>query len=330
MTRLLALMVGAVLAASIATQAQAELIRLRYGESYSTLRSIFSLPIIVAEREGFFRREGLDFQIIVPQPGGSDKMIESLHDGTFDITHVPTPYLIRRALAGSDAVAIAGEFNNAIYSLIAKPGIKNFADLKGKRIGFADKDGTITLSMRKLLALHGLKEGDYDVKLVEGTPSRFNCLKQGDCDAVPLGQPHDVAAQAEGFTLLGRSTEAMPTILYTVTAVRRSWADANKETVVRYVRALRAAFQFVRDPGKRDAVAAIVAESNGMSRTTAEAVLAMFFEPERGVLPREGEIDMAGLANVIAIMAERGEISAPLPAPEKFVDRQYLQAAGVK
>jgi ABC-type nitrate/sulfonate/bicarbonate transport system substrate-binding protein len=313
-----------------AAQAQAEPIKLRYGESHSTLRSIFSLPIMVAQRQGFFRREGLDFQMIVPQPGGSDNMIKALHDGTFDITHVPTPYLIRRVLAGSDAVIIAAEFNNAIYSLIAKPGIKSFADLKGKRIGFADKDGTITLSMRKLLAMHGLKVDDYAETLVEGTPSRFTCLKEGECDAVPLGQPHDVTAQAEGFTLLGRSTEAMPAILYTVTAVRRSWAEANKEAVIRYVRALRAAFQFIRDPAKRGEVIDIVAEMSVMSKTAAAAVLSLYFEPERGVLPLEGEIDMSSLANVIALMAARGEISGPLPAPETFVDRQYLHAAGVK
>jgi NitT/TauT family transport system substrate-binding protein len=319
-----------VLAAVLATQASAETLTLRYGQSYSTLRSIFALPIVVAQNQGFFRREGLDFQVVVPLPGGSDKMIDALHDGTVDITHVATPFLIRKVLAGSDAVAIAAEFNNPIYSLIAKPGIKSFTDLKGKRIGFADQGGSISASMRKLLALHGLKDGDYDIKVIEGTPARANCLKQGDCDAVPLGQPQDVAAQAEGFTLLGLSTEASPALVYTVTAVRRSWAEANAEALRRYVRGLRAAFAFIRDPAKRNDVAAIIAESNGVSPPVAAKVLALYFEPERGVLPRQGEIDMAGLAQVIAMMAQSGQIAAPLPAPEQFVDRQYLQAIGVQ
>ena len=42
------------------------------------MRSIFSLPVSVAEREGFFRREGLDFSVVIPIPGGSDKMIDAL------------------------------------------------------------------------------------------------------------------------------------------------------------------------------------------------------------------------------------------------------------
>lgn len=123
------------------------------------MRSIFSLPVSVGDREGFFRREGLNFKVVVPLPGGADKMIDALHDDTCDATHVATPFLIRAALAGSDAVAVAAEFNNPIYSLVAKPEIKSFADLKGKLLGLADEAGSISISTRKLLALHGLREG---------------------------------------------------------------------------------------------------------------------------------------------------------------------------
>ena len=104
-----------------ATAACAQPIVLRYGQSLSAQRSIFSLPVTVAEREGLFRREGLDFRVVIPQPGGADLMIAALHDDTVDVTHVATPFLVRAALAGSDAVAIVAEFNNPIYSLVARP-----------------------------------------------------------------------------------------------------------------------------------------------------------------------------------------------------------------
>src|SRR6201993_3994111 len=183
--------------------ATAQTVNLRYGQAYSAMRSIFSLPISVGDREGFFRREGLNFRVVVPIPGGSDKMIDALYDDTADITHVATAFLIKSALAGSDPVAIAAEFNNPIYSLIAKPEIKSFADLKGKLVGLADEAGTITISTRKVLALHGLRAGDFQVKIIEGTPARSTCLKRGDCAAVPLGQPQDLLAVNEGYRLLG-------------------------------------------------------------------------------------------------------------------------------
>jgi len=313
-----------------ARDAAAQTVNLRYGQAYSAMRSIFSLPVSVADREGFFRREGLNFHVVVPIPGGSDKMIDALYDDTADVTHIATPFLIRSALAGTDAVAIAAEFNNPIYSLVAKPEIKSFAELRGKLVGLADEAGSITISTRKLLALHGIREGDFQVKIIEGTPARFTCLRRGDCAAVPLGQPQDFLALSEGYRLLGLSTEAVPEFLYTVTAVRRSWAETHKDALVRYVRGLGSAFKFIRDPAKRNTVAKTIVETTGSSAAVAEQTLKLFFEPDRKVFPKQGEIDIKGLAQVIAFMEEAGNIKAPLPAAERFVDLQYLRAAGMQ
>src|SRR6266540_1021235 len=176
--------IAALLCFCACESASGQAIPLRYGQAYSALRSIFALPLLVAEREGYFVREGLDFSML-PVPGGGERLIAALHDGTADISHVATPFLIRAALAGSDAVAIAAEFNNPIYSLVAKPEIKSFADLKGKLLGLADEAGSISISTRKLLALHGLGAGDFRVRVIEGTPGRFTCLTRGECMAVP-------------------------------------------------------------------------------------------------------------------------------------------------
>ena len=310
----------------VATQS----IPLRYAQAYSAMRSIFSLPVSIADREGLFRREGLNFRVVVPLPGGADRMLDSLHDDTADVTHIATAFLIRAVLNGSDAVAIAGEFNNPIYSLIAKPEIKNIVDLKGRLIGLADEAGTITISTRKLLQKHGLTEGDFRVKIIEGTPARFTCLRRADCEAVPLGQPQDLLALNEGYRLLGLSTEVVPDFLYTVTAVRRPWAEKHKDALVRYVRALGEAFKFIRDPSKRERVISTIVQTTGSTEAIAKQTLALFFEPERGVLPKQAEINLKGLEQVIAFMGEAGNLKPPLPPAERFVELQYLHAAGVK
>jgi ABC-type nitrate/sulfonate/bicarbonate transport system substrate-binding protein len=310
--------------------AEAQTLRLRYGQAYSSAHSIFSLPVSVAEREGLFIREGLDVQVLVPIPGGSDKMIAALHDEWVDVTHVATPFLIRAALAGSDAVAITAEFKNPLYSLIAKSEINTFADLKGKLVGLADEAGSISISIRKLLAAHGLHSADFGVKVVEGTPARWACLRRGECDAVALGQPQDLQAIEQGYRRLGFSNEAMPDYLYTVTAVRRSWAEAHKLEVVRYVRAMASAFRFIRDAKNRERVIKIIAETTGSSETIAAQTLSLFLEPDRGVLPEHAEIDLKGLEQAIAMMEEAGTLKAPLPQAERFVDLQYLRAAGAQ
>jgi ABC-type nitrate/sulfonate/bicarbonate transport system substrate-binding protein len=308
----------------------AEPLHLRYGQAFSAARSIFSLPVAIAKNEGFFAGAGLDVEFLQPIPGGADHQITALHNDSVDVTHVATPFLIRAALGGSDAVAIAAEFNNPIYSVIAKPEITTIAGLKGKIVGLADEYGTISLSTRKLFALRGLQRGEFGARVIEGTSGRWGCLRRGDCDAVVLGQPQDLTAIEQGYRLIGSTTDAVPELLYTVTAVRRSWAQANQEAMVRYVRALAASFKFIRDGANRDRVIRTVMQSTNSSEKIARETLALFFEPERGVLPRQGEIELKGLEQVIAMLGEAGAVKAPLPSPERFVDLQYLRAAGVQ
>lgn len=329
MLRWLAL-AAALLCLRLEPSAAAELVKLRYGQAYSAVHTIFALPVAVAQSEGLFRREGIDFQLVIPIPGGSDKMIAALHDDTVDVTHVATPFLVRAALAGSDGVAIAAEFNSPVYSLVAQPQIARFSDLRGKLIGMADEGGTISFSIRKLLARHGLSAGDFRTKVIEGTPARLSCLQRGECAAVPLGQPDDFTAAAKGYRVLGSSTEAMPDFVYTVTAARKSWAEANKDAVTRYVRALASAFEFIHDPANRAAVVRITMTLTGCSEASARATLALYLDPDRNVLPRRGELSLDGLGRVISFMAETGAIKGQLPSPGNFVDLRYLQAAGIK
>jgi ABC-type nitrate/sulfonate/bicarbonate transport system substrate-binding protein len=329
MSVLLRVLVAALVCTGLVCPASAQRVTLRYGQAFSALRSIFALPILVAEREGYFAREGLDF-VTVPIPGGGEKLIEALHDGTADVSHVATPFLIQAALKGSDAVAFVAEFNNPIYSLIARPEIKSYADLKGKMLGVAAETGSITVSIRKLLAMKGLQPPDYQAKFVDGTPERLSCLTAGDCVAVPLGQPQDFVAMRQGYRLLGLSTEAVPEFVYTVTAVRRSWAEANKPAIIGYTRALAAAFKFIRDPTRRNDVVRTIVETTGFPEANAKLTLALYFDPERKVLPQHGEIDMKGMATAIEFMGAAGILKPPLPAPERFVDLQYLRAAGVE
>lgn len=309
--------------------AHAEITTLRFGQIPSTVRGMTSLPRFVAEKKGFFAKENLKLQL-VQIPGGTGNMVKALDRGEVDLTQTATPYLIQAVLAGSDAVAIAGETANPIYSLVVKPEITTFAGLKGKVIGLSLPVDTISISTRKLLALKGLSDGDYRVKQLVGTPARFDCLKSGECDAVPLGQPDDLIAVKQGYHRLGLSNDAVAAFQFEVVAARRSWAQANKDKVIRFVRALASSYRFIRDPANREDVVNYIVELTGSTDDVARETLRLYFEPDRGVLPKQAEISLPGLSQVIAFMAEAHKITPPPPDPRRFVDLQYLQAAGVK
>ncbi len=308
---------------------QAETVTLRFGQIPSTVRGTSSVYLHIAEQKGFFAREEIKLERITI-PGGTDKMVVALEQGAVDVTQTATPYLIQAVLGGSDAVGIASETANPIYSLIVKPEIASFADLKGKLLGLSLPVDTISISMRKLLALKGLGDGAYRVKELVGTPVRFECLRRGECDGVPLGQPDDLIALTQGYRRLGLSTEAVSAFQFQLLAVKRSWAAANKDVVVRFVRAIASSFRFIRDPANRAEVIKTMVAVTGSTEDIAAQTLALYFEPDRGVMPKQGEFSIAGLAQVIAFMGDGGILAQPLPPPERFLDPQYLKAAGVE
>ena len=304
-------------------------IKLRYGQIPSTIKTVSALQFHLAQRKGFLSREGIDLEML-PIEGGAANMVVALTQGIVDITRTATPYLIQDVLKGSDNVAILGETATPIYSLIVKPEIKNFAALKGKTVGLSLAVDTISISTRKLMAMNGIKEPEFKVKELVGTPARADCLRKGECDAVPLGQPEDFVLMKQGYHRLGVSTDAMSNFQFIVSAVRRSWAEKNKDALVRYVRALASSFRYMRDLANRDEVVGVVVETTGSSEDIARQTLSLYFDPDRGVMPKQGEIDVKGFAQVIQVMSEAGEIKAPLPSPERFIDLQYLKAAGIQ
>jgi ABC-type nitrate/sulfonate/bicarbonate transport system substrate-binding protein len=319
----------AVLLAAGLCAASAETVTLRFGQIPSTVRGTSSVYLALGDSKGFFAREQIKLERVLI-PGGTGKMVEALERGEVDVTQTATPYLIEAVLRGSDAVGVASETANPIYSLIVKPEIASFADLKGRVLGLSLPIDTISISMRKLLALKGLGEADYRVRELVGTPVRFECLRRGECDGVPLGQPDDLIALTQGYGRLGLSTEAVSAFQFQLLAVKRSWAAAHKDVLVRFVRAIASSFRFIRDPANRAEVIKAMVAVTGATEDIAGQTLALYLEPDRGVMPKQAEFSIAGLAQVIAFMGEGGMLAQPLPPPERFVDPQYLKAAGAE
>jgi ABC-type nitrate/sulfonate/bicarbonate transport system substrate-binding protein len=303
-------------------------ITLRYGQNAAGVMGLSSLPFSVAQRKGFFPREGLDV-VMVPIPGGTDRIVAALDNGDIDVGKNATPYLIQAVLKGSDAVAIASQTANPIYSLIVRPGIKSFADLKGKTLGLSTPGDTITLSAVRLLGAKGLKASDYEAKVVVGTPARFECLKSGECAAVPMGQPEDLEAIKQGFARLGFTYEAGSDLIFNVDMTRRAWGEQNKEAVVRFVRAMAAAYEFMNDADNRDEITTMIKESGKLSDDAAREIFAPYLDAAKNVLPKRGELSLAAFNRVLALMSDVGAIPSRRPAAEKFVDLQYLRAAGI-
>ena len=323
------LAIGIFLAAATGACRGEEPITLRYGQNAAGANGLSSLPLTVALRKNFFVREGLNL-VVVPIQGGTDRIVAALDRGDIDVGKNATPYLVEAVLKGSDAAAIMSQTANPVYSLIARPDVKSLAALKGQQLGLSTPGDTITLSTLRLLAGAHLAPSDFRAKVVVGTGPRFACLKSGECAAVPMGEPEDLGAIAQGFPRLAFTSEAGSDLLFNVDMTRRAWGLKNKEQLMRFVRAMASAYAFINDRGNRDEVLRIIAETGHLPPSVAAEIFAPYLDPTKNVLPRKGELDLAAFARVLALMAEAGVIPSPAPGVEQFVDLQYLKAAGIQ
>jgi ABC-type nitrate/sulfonate/bicarbonate transport system substrate-binding protein len=296
--------------------------------------NINRLPQVVAEREGLFAREGLTVEIIpftvsFRAPAGARPITlrEGMAKGDVDMSRQQFPLLINDVMAGSKSTGVAVAMANPLYFLAAKPEIKSFADLKGKTIAItAPRDG-ITLWTRKLMALHGLADGEATLKSISGSEARLVCLKSGDCAAASLGQPAILDALAVGGHTLGVNNE-VPALMYQVDIANPAWAAANRATLIKYIRATTAAMRFIEEAKNRDEVVKVTAGYMKESEDRARAMLDPIWDPKNRVLPQRAAFDLASIKGAIALLGEYGVLREPLPPPERFIDPAYAAAAG--
>jgi NitT/TauT family transport system substrate-binding protein len=226
-------------------------------------------------------------------------------------------------------VAVAAVVNNPVYFMVARSDIKTFADLKGKTLTEPSTTDPITLTARKLMEMHGLKDGDVEIKYISGSRPRVDCLKSGMCAAASLSQPSVFGAFDAGLHTLAMHIDAGP-LLYVVDIVDRSWAEAHSEIVVRYIRATASAMRFIHDPQNRDEVVKAAMEVTRQPENRAREMLSYFQDAKNDVLPQQGEIDVSKLKATTGLLAQYGIVKDSAAASERFVDLRYAKLAGIQ
>src|SRR3954468_14088441 len=91
-------LVAAILCTGFIGAAQSQdLLTLRYGQNAAGTSGLSSLPLNVALRKDFFRREGINL-VVVPIPGGTDRIVAALDKGEIDAGKNATPYMVQAVL----------------------------------------------------------------------------------------------------------------------------------------------------------------------------------------------------------------------------------------
>ena len=115
-------------------------------------------------------------------------------------------------------------------------------------------DTAYALQLKKILAQHGLKEGDYKINPVGAGLFRFKALMEDKSNAGGiLNLPFTVQAEATGMKSLGRTIDMLGAYQAAGAFAMRAWAEKNRDVLERYLAAYIECIRWVRDAGQQGA-----------------------------------------------------------------------------
>ncbi len=216
----------------------------------------------VAIQKGWFKEAGLNVEFkwfdYIPS-------MDAFTANTVDAVAVTNGDALVTGNGGGKSVCIvANDYSDGNDMIIAKPGIKSVADLKGKTIGvevgFVDH-----LLLLSALKANKMTEKDVKIKNVK-TDDTPNALKSGAVDAIAAWQPNSRNALKElpGSTAIYTSADAKGLIYDHLCVSPRSLAE-NRAAWLKVVKIWFRIADYLADPANLDDAAKIMSARVGLT-----------------------------------------------------------------
>lgn len=292
----------------------------------------FNWPIWVAQEKGLFAKHGIA-PTITPTPSSAFQL-QHLIEGKFDIAMTAIDNLIayregqgEAKAQGPDLIAFMGG-DNGFLRLVTVPEVKSFNELRGKTLSVDALTTGYAFVLLELMERNGLTlNRDYKTERAGGVLQRFNALLEKQHAGTMLISPFEVQAEARGFNRLANASDALGAYQGLVGGARKSWADANRDVVVGYIRAFTEAVDWLYQPQNRTEAIAIfrknLPQATEQAANTAYGVL---LSPKDG-FQRKAQIDLKGVETVLRLRSKYGQPQKTLSDPKRYYDDSFYRAA---
>ncbi|MBO0475730.1 ABC transporter substrate-binding protein [Vagococcus sp. DIV0080] len=209
--------------------------------SFGVMPAVDSLPVYIAEKEDFFKEEGLTLDLqSFKSPKDRDAALSSgnLNGANTDLIAVST------YLQGGMDFQVVSQSSGNFSILTSNDEIKSLADLKDKKVGIA-KNQAPYYFLDEALKTKELTVGDIAYEEVPQIPVRIELVKNKKIDATVVPEPFRTIGLANGLKELGNSSELG--IDATVFGFTTETLTKNKEAVDAFYRGYNKGVDFIND-----------------------------------------------------------------------------------
>ncbi len=231
-------------------------------------KSFLSIPVYIAQTQGFFSDEGLD--VTLKEYTSGKKATQALFAGEVAISTVADMPVVFNSFKRQDFCIIATfTYSYPFVKIIARKdsGLKKGVDLKGKKVGA--NMGTSSHFFLGVFLIHN-RLSIPDVEMINiKTVDLPTALKNNEVDAISVWQPYTQKA----MQLLGDNAIELPNAeIYRTTfnfAVMKMFAKEHPEILQRFLRAIDKATAFIRKD--REKAQEIIAGSFNLDKNVVNA-----------------------------------------------------------
>jgi len=316
--RLVELTLAFALFSGSASAAELTLIRLN---TFPTARS---LPFFVGVEKGIFAKHGIKLEFEFTESSSAQRA--GLAGGKFEIVHSAVDNALAMIEVAKVDVVIVSGGDGGTNEFIVDKGINSYADIRGKALVTDAPNTAYAVQAKKILARNGLKDGvDYRINAAGAGPFRLKAMMEGgDNAAAIMNLPFSAQAIEAGMKSLGRTVDLLGPYQAGGAFVLRSWAQANSDTLERYLAGYIESLRWVLDKKNRDEAIELLMSKRNLSRSLATRSYDLMIEPVFGFNP-DAKLSVEGFDNVLKL---RQEVEGgPMPDPKKYLDLSYYDRA---
>jgi ABC-type nitrate/sulfonate/bicarbonate transport system substrate-binding protein len=192
-------------------------------------------PLWIADQAGFFKKHGLDVQVVYISAGSV--IIPAILSGQVDIANMSSAPALTAWSRGAELATVGVTSNLLLHVVMARGSIKKPEDLKGRKIG-SDRYGSLSdLVLREALRHYNLAP-DRDVAVIQtgGLPERLGALKVGAVDGAIVAGDTAFEAEKLGFHKVIDLSRLPIRYPGSTIVVSRSFLSGKRDAVKKFLR----------------------------------------------------------------------------------------------